>query len=51
MDQVNILIIEDDAKIASLLKTHIQKYGYTAFTVEDFAKVMDDFRDVRPHLV
>ncbi|MFU1795943.1 response regulator transcription factor [Paenibacillus azoreducens] len=51
MDQVKILIIEDDAKIASLLKTHIEKYGYTAFRVADFAHVLDEFKEIGPHLV
>ncbi|MDR0267155.1 response regulator transcription factor [Paenibacillus sp.] len=51
MDQVKILIIEDDAKIASLLKAHIEKYGYTASAVADFAHVMDEFSEVQPHLV
>ncbi|MEC0242379.1 response regulator transcription factor [Paenibacillus dokdonensis] len=51
LDQLRILIIEDDAKIATLLKTHIEKYGYAASAVIHFDRVMEEFREVQPHLV
>ncbi|MCJ8014792.1 response regulator transcription factor [Paenibacillus sp. KQZ6P-2] len=51
LDQVNILIIEDDMKIAALLKSHIEKYGFKASTVVDFSRVMDEFREMQPQLV
>ena len=51
LDQLRILIIEDDAKIATLLKTHVEKYGYAASAVVHFDRVMEEFREVQPHLV
>lgn len=51
LESIRILIIEDDAKIAGLLKSHIEKYGYTARSVVDFHHVMDEFREVKPDLV
>ncbi|MHA6253452.1 winged helix-turn-helix domain-containing protein [Oceanobacillus sp. CAU 1775] len=46
-----ILIIEDDPKIASLLKNHLQKYGYDAIINEDFDVIMEVFEHVQPDLV
>ncbi|MCU4991508.1 response regulator transcription factor [Bacillus cereus] len=46
-----VLIIEDDSNIASLLQSHIQKYGYEVVVVDDFDNVMESFYEVRPHIV
>lgn len=46
-----VLIIEDDFHIASLLQSHLKKYNYEAFVVDDFHNVMGSFRTVKPHLV
>ncbi|OZB98303.1 response regulator transcription factor [Paenibacillus sp. XY044] len=46
-----IFIIEDDAKISSMLKTHVEKYGYEAAVLEDFDRVMERFESFQPHLV
>lgn len=46
-----IMIIEDDAKIANLLQTHIEKYGYDVQRVNDFEHVMDEFHHYKPDLV
>ncbi|WNS80555.1 response regulator transcription factor [Domibacillus sp. DTU_2020_1001157_1_SI_ALB_TIR_016] len=46
-----IMIIEDDAKIASLLQTHIEKYGYDVYRVNDFEHVADEFHHYKPDLV
>ena len=46
-----IMIIEDDAKIASLLQTYIEKYGYDVHKISDFDHVLDEFHAYRPDLV
>ncbi len=46
-----ILIIEDDPKIASLLQSHLQKYGYEAIVTEDFNAIIETFQAVHPDLV
>lgn len=46
-----ILIVEDDPKIATHLKTHIEKYGYDVTCVIDFEHVMNTFYEVNPNLV
>ena len=45
------MIVEDDPKIADLLKSHIVKYGYNVHVVKDFDRVMDEFRSTAPDLV
>lgn len=46
-----ILIVEDDIKIAELLQSAIQKYGYEAVLVQDFQLVLEEFRQAQPELV
>ncbi|HBU81881.1 response regulator transcription factor [Paenibacillus sp. UMB7766-LJ446] len=46
-----IMIIEDDPKIAGLLKSHIERYGDRAVTVEDFEQVVRQFEQLKPHVV
>jgi DNA-binding response OmpR family regulator len=46
-----ILIVEDDYKIASLLKNHIEKYEYKVHLVSQFTDIKKDFIEYRPHLV
>lgn len=46
-----ILIVEDDAKIAELLQSHIQKYGDVGVIVTDFQHVLDQFQELQPHVV
>lgn len=46
-----ILIVEDDYKIADILCSHIEKYGYRAERVDDFSRVLDLFREVKADLV
>ncbi|WP_172195005.1 response regulator transcription factor [Saccharibacillus qingshengii] len=40
-----ILIVEDDPKIAELLRGSIEKYGYRARVVSDFERIMEEFRE------
>ncbi|MCG7376576.1 response regulator transcription factor [Paenibacillus sp. ACRSA] len=46
-----VLIIEDDPKIADLLKSHIERYGDRAVIVEDFELVLQQFELLQPHVV
>ncbi len=47
----NILIIEDDKTIASLLVKNLQSWGYNVKSVSDFNNVIDEFNDFKPNLV
>ncbi|TCP57962.1 OmpR family two-component system response regulator YxdJ [Tumebacillus sp. BK434] len=46
-----ILIVEDDKKIAGLLASHLEKYGYQAVQTTDFSAVLAVFEQVQPDLV
>ncbi|HLR64769.1 MAG TPA: response regulator transcription factor [Pseudogracilibacillus sp.] len=46
-----VMIVEDDLKIASLLEQAVQKYGYNTFVVQQFEKVLNDFKSFDPHIV
>ena len=45
------MIVEDDASIANLLGSHIEKYGYKTIMVDDFDRILDIFIEKNPHLV
>ncbi|WP_172254285.1 response regulator transcription factor [Saccharibacillus deserti] len=47
----SILIVEDDLKLAQLLQTHLEKYGYRAEVLREFDRVIERFESVRPDLV
>lgn len=46
-----IMIVEDDPKIAALLKSHLEKYGYSTTITEDFDAVSILFQELQPALV
>lgn len=46
-----IMIVEDDPKIADLLHSAIEKYGYEVVRVRDFRLVLQEFEEMRPELV
>ncbi len=46
-----IMIVEDDYKIASLLQSHIERYGYQVMLTTDFERVMEQFTSIQPDLV
>lgn len=46
-----ILIVEDDATIAGVLSSHLQKWGFETRTVTDFHTVLDQFVQFDPQLV
>lgn len=43
-----MLIVEDDPKIADLLKAHIEKYGDTAIVIHEFDRVLEQFKRHSP---
>ncbi|EJO5346362.1 response regulator transcription factor [Clostridium botulinum] len=47
----SIMIIEDDKKMAKLIKNHLQRYGYKTFLTEDFSNIKDEFLEYKPDLV
>ncbi len=48
---MKIMIIEDDAVIASSLKNELSKWAYDAFICKDFVNVISEFEKERPKLV
>ncbi|MBD2867813.1 response regulator transcription factor [Paenibacillus arenilitoris] len=46
-----IMIVEDDDKIAQLLKAHIEKYGNEAVVTTDFGRILEQFERIKPHVV
>ncbi|HHQ2481167.1 TPA: response regulator transcription factor [Bacillus cereus] len=46
-----ILIVEDDNKIAELLRSYIEKYKYQGITIKDFDTILDVFQELQPHLI
>lgn len=47
----NILIVEDDITIASLLRENLMKWGFGAEVVKDFNRVAEEVAEKKPHLV
>lgn len=47
----SIMIIEDDKKLSMLIKSHLERYGYETFLVEDFSNIKAEFIKNNPHLV
>lgn len=46
-----IFIIEDDFTIASLMKKHLERWGYTVHCAEDLHDVLPEFTKADPHIV
>lgn len=46
-----IYIIEDDNTISSVIKSHIETWGYEAFSCIDFKNILSEFIHLTPHLV
>lgn len=46
-----IYLIEDDPKIAGLLKEYLERYEYLVTIVNEFDKIVHEFKSVEPHLV
>lgn len=46
-----IMVIEDDAKIANLIKNKLEKYDYFITIVEDYSDIKGQFIKEDPHLV
>lgn len=47
----SIMIIEDDKKLSTLIKNHLERYGYKTYLVEDFSKIKTEFVSNNPNLV
>lgn len=46
-----IMIVEDDLTIAGILKEELQKWTYEVSLVEDFSRVIEEFKENAPQLV
>ncbi|WP_028551059.1 response regulator transcription factor [Paenibacillus sp. UNC451MF] len=46
-----ILIVEDDDKIASILQSHMDKFGYSALRVTDFRDIKQAYLSHKPDMV
>lgn len=46
-----IMIAEDDSVIVSVVKKHIESWGYEVKCIEDFQNVLKEFMDFEPHIV
>ena len=46
-----LLIVEDDAGIASAIKAQAEAWNMSCRAIEDFRNVMQEFVDYKPHLV
>ncbi|NLW18029.1 MAG: response regulator transcription factor [Firmicutes bacterium] len=46
-----IMIVEDDEQLASIITGELERYGYEAQRVTDFAQVKLEFLRLQPHLV
>lgn len=46
-----IFIVEDDIKIAQLLRNKMEQYGYKAVVATSFKHILEQFVEVSPHLV
>lgn len=51
MEKVTILLIEDEAKIADLIKIYLEREGYSVFIVSDGSQAVDAFKEHQPDLV
>jgi len=45
------MIVEDDKKIANLIQSNVERYGYKAHLIEDFSNIKGEFIKHNPHIV
>jgi DNA-binding response OmpR family regulator len=45
------MIIEDDKKLAELIKNHLERYNYKTFLVKDFSNIKEEFLECNPDLI
>lgn len=46
-----ILVVEDDAKLCRLITGALERYGFRPLVIRDFARVRDEFVELKPDLV
>lgn len=51
INMYSIMIIEDDKKMAELIKNHLERYDYKTFLVKDFSNIINEFLQYKPELV
>lgn len=50
-DKFNIMIVEDEQKIAEMVAENLIKWGYDVYPVKDFQQVEEEYLSVKPHVV
>ncbi|MBK3496402.1 response regulator transcription factor [Viridibacillus sp. YIM B01967] len=50
-DKFNIMIVEDEQKIAEMVEENLIKWGYDVYPVKDFQQVEEEYLSVKPHVV
>lgn len=50
-EMYRIFLIEDDNTISSLMKSHLEKWGYYVRCAENFNDVLHEFTEFDPHIV
>lgn len=51
MNEKKVFIVEDDLTLATLIKKHLDAWGYKAFCAENFENILDDFIKFEPDIV
>lgn len=46
-----IMLVEDDQKIAAILTEELERYGHTVITVQEFARIKEEFLAAKPDLL
>lgn len=47
----SIMIVEDDPKIAQVLKSKLEQYSYEAIIAHELKNIMDQFELIQPHML
>ncbi|URN94795.1 MAG: response regulator transcription factor [Candidatus Pristimantibacillus lignocellulolyticus] len=47
----SIMIVEDDPKIAQVLKLKLEQYSYEAIIAHDLKNIMEQFEQIKPHML
>jgi DNA-binding response OmpR family regulator len=46
-----VMIIEDDEKLGSIVKEHMERYGYITYEVKDFNRIEKEIEDIKPDIL
>jgi Response regulators consisting of a CheY-like receiver domain and a winged-helix DNA-binding domain len=46
-----IMIVEDEDKIRSMIKSAFEKWGFQVYCVDNFSNIFEDFNLITPHII